>query len=628
MKKLLASISAASLSFGALVGLFAEPAAASVCLQMTGQGTQADPWQVKTPEDLARIGKSYLSGGCESSFSENHYYKLMNDLVLDNNHDPVNLISNSGFISQFDGNGKSISGMDISKFGDTVPLDEQSYVGLFGQTQYATIKNLKLNGGYVSGKNYVGALAGYMAYSHVENVQVSLSDGVSGDSRVGGLIGQIEGGAVVDSTFMASGAVSATSDFVGGAIGRAAGLNPIKSIGVKVGNVVAGTGKSAGGVIGFMYDVAGSTHITDVAFLGNVTGFGPNGAVIGFVGFGDDGEVNISNAVIRGFLDSTSNNPNGLFVGAVSEDPEFSTAVNISNSFVSFTSVSMTDDGRSIDATIEAAMFANSISLSSLVQEDDNRTLSDIYDVSNQVRRVLKFDDAGQINRITASDLPAGWQAQNLNDYSEGSAAQWLVDTSPTVAANVGLPMPAAIYEMGFFDLCQPGTYGTEGSVPCKFALPGQYVSLSGATAAMNCAAGTFQPNFGSRECLLAEPGKFVADPGSMQAVPCPAGYTSAAGASSCYLIPQSVGSTNPVVTTPPAVTPATVTKVTVKRIGNRVSISMISAKLLVVKLNGKFVVSQQPNKLLKRSVALLKGRNKLEIFEGGKVLKRTNHTR
>lgn len=631
MKKFLASLVTALLSFSALVGLFAESASASVCLYMTGQGSQISPWQVKTPEDLARIGKSYLSGGCESSFSENHFYKLMNDIHLVNDHVPVDLISETGYLAEFDGDGHEINGLNIALLGEL----NESYVGLFGKTKNATIKNLKIRGGHVSAKNYIGSLAGYMLYSHVENVMVSMSESVVGNNHVGGLIGTMSGGTVSNVSFMSAEDVTATGYEVGGAIGYAIGLTSIAGIGVKLRSVRASGVYSAGGIFGTFIGLAPKASLTNLAFIGNVIGSGPNGAVVADLYFMDgdgdpaDGELSISNTVIRGNLDASTASSNGLFVGRTHETEASAVNVEISNSYISFASISEQPDGRAMDGSVEVALGATSADLSSVLAEVDSRSLTEIYDVSAQVIRLRKFDDGGAVIRRAAASLPAGWQAKSRVQFdSEDSGGQWVVDESPLSPMNAGIPMPAAIYQLGLFDLCQEGTFSADGATPCQFAEPGTFVSGRAALLSQRCDVGTYQPSFGSRECLLAEPGKFVADVGAMQAVPCPSGYTSAAGASSCYLIPQSIGSSTPVVTTPPAVTPATVTKVTVKRIGNRVSISMISAKLLVVKLNGKFVVSQQANKLLKKSVALLKGKNKLEIFEGGKVLKRTNYTR
>src|SRR5690606_35707913 len=71
--------------------------------------------------------------------------------------------------------------------GLTIDRDTQDYIGLFGyDATSATIRNLGLVGGSVTGNDFTGSLVGWnlgnIAHSYTTNV-------VSGDRTVGGLVG-------------------------------------------------------------------------------------------------------------------------------------------------------------------------------------------------------------------------------------------------------------------------------------------------------------------------------------------------------------------------------------------------------------------------------------------------------
>jgi len=74
---------------------------------------------------------------------------------------------------------------------------------------------------------------------------------------------------------------------------------------------------------------------------------------------------------------------------------------------------------------------------------------------------------------------------------------------------------------------CQPGTFSATGFSPCGEAEPGRFVAASGATEAVPCPPGRYQPNAGASACLPAEPGFFVGTSGAIAQEPCPAGFTS-----------------------------------------------------------------------------------------------------
>lgn len=139
---------------------------------------------------------------------------LMNDVDLNNEEfTPIGYgCCNNGsvyddmtgpkFMGTFDGQNHTISSLKITTFnlGGEGALDASAGVGLFGQVVCATIQNLKIDGAQVQGNHWVGALAGFVSHSTINNCSVSNADvscvfnneDDSGD-KAGALIGYISG---------------------------------------------------------------------------------------------------------------------------------------------------------------------------------------------------------------------------------------------------------------------------------------------------------------------------------------------------------------------------------------------------------------------------------------------------
>ena len=82
---------------------------------------------------------------------------------------------------------------------------------------------------------------------------------------------------------------------------------------------------------------------------------------------------------------------------------------------------------------------------------------------------------------------------------------------------------------------CAVGTYSSTGNTPCVSAPAGRFVSVTGATSALPCPTGTYQPSTGQSACIPATPGFFVASTGSVAQIACPVGtYQNQSGQSSC----------------------------------------------------------------------------------------------
>ena len=186
--------------------------------------------------------------------------------------------NSSAFTGSFNGQGHTVSGLAISRGGT-------NYVGLFGYTNGATVSNVTLSGGSITGNDGVGPLIGYMIGGSVSSASASAT--VSGLStsevNTGGLIGTVNGGTVSGSS--ASGSVTGAGYQVGGLVGYLTNGGTITqsyATGSVIGtNTTAGYGYIGGlvGANGFSGD--GGT-ISQSYATGTVTG--SSGPIGGFVG--------------------------------------------------------------------------------------------------------------------------------------------------------------------------------------------------------------------------------------------------------------------------------------------------------------------------------------------------------
>jgi len=272
-----------------------------------GTGTEEDPYQISTAEQLQNLNE------CLGKDYKNNHYVLNDSIDLtsylsgDGNNDgagwqPIGTLtlvdasSFSSFYGKFNGNGHKIFGLWINR-----PSAE--YVGLFGSVlEGADIRNIGVeidntNGG-VKGKRCVGGLAGYVG-SHTTISDSYTTGQVTGSTYVGGLVGTI-GGKISNS--YATGSVSG-NEYVGGLAGQSEGASDnIISNSYATGNVT-GSDDYIGGLVGRGYIVSNSYA------TGSVVGKRYVGGLAG----GSIGKINSSYAT--GNVTGSSSSVNGNFIG-------------------------------------------------------------------------------------------------------------------------------------------------------------------------------------------------------------------------------------------------------------------------------------------------------------------------
>ncbi|WP_448664718.1 MBG domain-containing protein [Sphingomonas sp. CJ20] len=216
--------------------------------------------------------------------------------------------SNDGrtFTGSFDGANRSITGLRINR-------STTDYVGFFGYADGATIANITLTGGSVTGNSQVGALVGYMQGGTLSNAGATTTVvGIStGESNSGGLVGTNRGGAISDS--WASGTVTGAGYQVGGLAGfnfDGGTITRSYATGAVTGTSTTGNGYLGGLVGGNGYSGDGGT-ISQSYATGTVTG--ASGPIGGFVGHNDG---TITDSYATGVVIGTGSAANvGGFVG-------------------------------------------------------------------------------------------------------------------------------------------------------------------------------------------------------------------------------------------------------------------------------------------------------------------------
>lgn len=181
----------------------------------TGEGTEADPYQIADAADLNLFAKQITTNKYTYS---GKFLKLTNniDLGASSSWTPIA----KGFVGTLDGDNKTVSNVNINS--------TENNVGFFSIVNDATIKNLKLD------------------------------VAVSGTETVGGLVALVETGETTIENCTVSGSVTASKVQIGGIVGNAKGTLDMKDC-VNFANVTAkNSGSSSnillGGVIGGIAD--------------------------------------------------------------------------------------------------------------------------------------------------------------------------------------------------------------------------------------------------------------------------------------------------------------------------------------------------------------------------------------
>lgn len=238
-----------------------------------GAGTEDDPYQINTPEELALFASKVNSDSREDDSYASAHYVLASDIVLNDTGDfetwsekapefgwePIGNGTDQvhEFSGTFDGTGHVISGLYLC-------IEESgynTYAALFGEINNAAIKNVSLEKALVRTFGQIGSCGGLVGYaykSHVEScdVDAALMNQGGSISGTGGVVGNAMHTDIVSCA--SEGSVEAGEGPLGGIVGSFS-VGTMSSC-TNSSSVVATGHAVAGGVAGEVMDGGGADY--------------------------------------------------------------------------------------------------------------------------------------------------------------------------------------------------------------------------------------------------------------------------------------------------------------------------------------------------------------------------------
>ena len=199
---------------------------------------------ITTAQQLKQLADEVNAGDSKSDKT----YLLANDIDLSvyPNWTPIGRFDPPDdmlpFSGVFDGQGYSITGLTIS--------GNEDARGLFGYTYCSAIRNVVIRNPEIEGKDQVGALVGYQAYSNqgIKNCAV-IGGKIQGRNHVGGLVGYMEQSPIQNCYSTCE--VVAMNFYAGGIVGDHRVVASIRNC-YATGNI---SGTYSGGIVGVAQDV-------------------------------------------------------------------------------------------------------------------------------------------------------------------------------------------------------------------------------------------------------------------------------------------------------------------------------------------------------------------------------------
>ena len=385
---------------------------------MTGKGTEAEPFVLKTADHLAWF-RDYVNEGHPSACA-----KIADDVkeidmstvchkadaqVAELSWTPIGNSDNK-YQGTFDGNRKTISNLYINATSD--------HAGFFGYAdEEGSIKNITFDNAKVNSTgNYTGILAGYEEFCIIENIKTLANCSVVGKKAVGGIAGRANGDiSNCENHAIVNGRIS-----VGGVVGSHSQVNNSITSCANYG-VVTGTENSVGGIAGYF----SSGTIQNSANYGDVTGTYFVGNLIGNADY-----CELNNVLGTGNVTATSIDYAGLLVGGINNSSGTASGILAYNSSAKLT----------INKTEQTSEAVKAIGYGSLTYPDGK-------------------NEADVIKAFTPEQLKSGEVAYLLNgSKSEGELAWYQklsetdADAYPVLTAAEGNTVYFAAYDYCYKD--------------------------------------------------------------------------------------------------------------------------------------------------------------------------------
>ena len=235
---------------------------------LEGSGTEADPYQIRTRDDLTYVSAMVEESDERIYIDDNNYYicafkdkyfKVMNDIDMSGtNFTPIG----AGYLrfgGHFDGNGKKISNLSVKVSGN--------YAGLFGMVDATgSLKNITMVNPKVECSGNIGGTLAAWSNAPVENCHVIGGSLIVTGQVCGGLIGSASGGMTGCSADGIQ--VIGAGGWCGGLVGQVqTSITDCSASGVYV-TGYPGIGTSMGGVAGMILCDA-----SNLSFSGTADGY-------------------------------------------------------------------------------------------------------------------------------------------------------------------------------------------------------------------------------------------------------------------------------------------------------------------------------------------------------------------
>ena len=315
---------------------------------MTGKGTEAEPFELKTAEHLVWFREFVNEGNMEACAKIADDVKEIDMSTVCHKADtekqvtelswiPIGTSYTNRYQGTFDGNGKTISNLYIINAA-------AGYVGFFGYAEKGSIKNITFDNATVNSTETksTGILAGFEELCIIENIKILANCSVEGKDHVGGIAGRASG----DIGNCENHAMVKGANLVGGIVGdyRQSGKSIISCANY---GVVTGTGNRVGGIAG-NFDIG---TIQNCANYGDITGADIVGNLIG------EGYIcNLNNVLGTGNVTATSADRAGLLVGNIGNSSSTASGILAYNSSAKLTINKIEQTGNTVKAIGEGSL--------------------------------------------------------------------------------------------------------------------------------------------------------------------------------------------------------------------------------------------------------------------------------
>ena len=309
---------------------------------MTGKGTEAEPFVLKTADHLAWFRDFVNEGNMKACAKIADDVKEIDMSTVCHKADaekqvaelswtPIGNFARNKYQGTFDGNGKTISNLYIINAAS-------GSVGFFGYAEKGSIKNITFDNAKVKSTvdHYTGILAGFGELCIIENIKTLANCSVEGKNGVGGIAGMASG----DIGNCENHAKVNGANVVGGIVGNY--WQSVKSI-ISCANygVVTGSEECVGGIAGYF----NSGTIQNCANYGDITGADFVGNLIG------DGYIcNLNNVLGTGNVTATSADRAGLLVGNIGNSSSTASGILAYNSSAKLTFNKTEQTGNAVKA--------------------------------------------------------------------------------------------------------------------------------------------------------------------------------------------------------------------------------------------------------------------------------------